>query len=550
MIINYYPINEDLARKAQHMSSNDEYVEGSATAAYRQAVDEAVQLAEFQKKQTDPVYHEKIDRMLDDYALALAKNINRKNSIASRLPSILFGVKGLHFPADQVERQRLDAEANRKQLQRIQTILDNIRNPSGPDRYVKPGQRRISSDDPEAVQKLKAKLERLEDRQTLMRAVNAYYREHNSLDDCPGLSAKEIKHLEADMSQQAEEIPYGNSRLNSINSRIHGIKRRISELTDRKEIGYVGWSFAGGIVKADRETNQLQIIFDGGTPAGLKYTLKHSNFHWEADTSVWYRQLNNRAIKAADRLDCIRPLSGKLPSELQKKETVQANPILAASWGFYIKDGTEAHESAEHFTCYEAAAARFQELRSRNGESASLTLGLEIPNGLCAADILQVRQNRNFLTDDFTRIERMRTNPAVSDILCRISKEIGIDRVRVETSRQTMQDVPFAEWDNPYFPAATPGSIAAGIYELALRCGSVKLGNADERSGHIAKLVRLIQSGTQGVNYVRMMAIVLAADAGTPKAVHESVDKLMEQFDEYQKSFQEKSRRRKKSRER
>lgn len=55
------------------------------------------------------------------------------------------------------------------------------------------------------------------------------------------------------------------------------------------------------------------------------------------------------------------------------------------------------------------------------------------------------------------------------DILSRISREIVFDRVRVweqaDGGRQLLSTVPFAEWENPYFPAATSGRIAAQYNE-------------------------------------------------------------------------------------
>lgn len=55
----YYTINEAAARRAKEMNSYSDYRQGSATAEYRQYVDEAVQLAERQKARVDPMYHEK-----------------------------------------------------------------------------------------------------------------------------------------------------------------------------------------------------------------------------------------------------------------------------------------------------------------------------------------------------------------------------------------------------------------------------------------------------------------------------------------------------------
>lgn len=70
------------------MNSYFEYVPGRATQSYRAEVDEAAALAERQKGRVDPIHHERIDCLLDTFARKLADNINRRNEIAARVPSI------------------------------------------------------------------------------------------------------------------------------------------------------------------------------------------------------------------------------------------------------------------------------------------------------------------------------------------------------------------------------------------------------------------------------------------------------------------------------
>ena len=77
--INYYPINEGAARRAKEMNSFSDYKEGSATAEYRAMVDKAAAIAEKQKSRVDPMYHEKIDHLLDTYARKLAENMNQSS---------------------------------------------------------------------------------------------------------------------------------------------------------------------------------------------------------------------------------------------------------------------------------------------------------------------------------------------------------------------------------------------------------------------------------------------------------------------------------------
>ena len=82
--INYYPINEGAARRAKEMNSFSDYKEGSATAEYRAMVDKAAAIAEQQKSRVDPMYHEKIDHLLDTYARKLAENMNQGFAIDAR----------------------------------------------------------------------------------------------------------------------------------------------------------------------------------------------------------------------------------------------------------------------------------------------------------------------------------------------------------------------------------------------------------------------------------------------------------------------------------
>ena len=66
----YYPIDENTARLSHQMMSMSDYKEGSATAGYRAAVDEAAALVERQKQKVSPFYHDKLDALLDHVEFA------------------------------------------------------------------------------------------------------------------------------------------------------------------------------------------------------------------------------------------------------------------------------------------------------------------------------------------------------------------------------------------------------------------------------------------------------------------------------------------------
>ena len=306
----YYTINEAAARRAKEMNSYSDYRQGSATAEYRQYVDEAVQLAERQKARVDPMYHEKIDSLLDTYARKLAANMNKGYEIDARVPSILIA-GGSNFPTRKKEKQNAARDSNYREWQEIQGLLDKIRST---------GMGGISADDPNAVQKLEKKLAGLEKSQETMKAVNAYYRKHKTLDGCPHLSPEGIEKMKAEMSSSwhYEDKPYPTWALSNNSAEIRRVKERIKSLSRQKEIGYVGWEFAGGKVEANTQDNRLQIFFEGKPDAEVREELKGNGFRWSPKAGAWQRQLNDNAYFAANYVKAIAPLTGEKPTDLQR----------------------------------------------------------------------------------------------------------------------------------------------------------------------------------------------------------------------------------------
>lgn len=164
----YYPINEEAAKRAKDMNSFSDYQPGSATAGYRAMVDEAYAAAERQKARVDPMYHDKIDALVDRYARKLAENLNERNVIDARVPSILVSGGG-NFPVTKKHKQNAARDRNYGEYAEISKLLDKIRSV---------GMGGISADDDLAVEKLTKKLEGLESLQATMKAVNAYFRKH------------------------------------------------------------------------------------------------------------------------------------------------------------------------------------------------------------------------------------------------------------------------------------------------------------------------------------------------------------------------------------
>ena len=307
--VNYYKINEDAARRAKEMNSFSDYKAGSATAGYKQMVDKAAGIAAEQKRRVDPMYHEKIDKLLDAYARRLAENMNNGFVIDARVPSVLIAGPA-NFPTRKKEKQNAARDRNMEEWKKIQGLLDRIKST---------GTGGISADDPDAVGKLKEKLENLEESQEAMRLVNSYFREKGTLDGCPFLTMEQVQRLKSDMesSWHYGKSPYLPWQLSNNGAEIRRVKQRIGELERKAETVYAGWEFDGGYAEPCKEDNRLRIYFDEKPDEAVRSELKSNGFKWSPKAGAWQRQLTANAFHAADRIACIQPHTGERPAGLQ-----------------------------------------------------------------------------------------------------------------------------------------------------------------------------------------------------------------------------------------
>ena len=179
----------------------------------------------------------------------------------------------------------------------------------------------ISSDDPNAIQKLQDKLEMCEKSQKYMKEVNAYYRKNGTCEGFPGMEAARAARLDESVRQAYswDKQPFPSYALTNNSAEIRRLKQRIEQLTVNQEVGFVGWTFDGGEVVANSEENRLQILFDEKPDEQKRSVLKGNGFKWSPSQGAWQRQLNDNAIYAASRMEFLRPESGESPVKLQPK---------------------------------------------------------------------------------------------------------------------------------------------------------------------------------------------------------------------------------------
>lgn len=121
----------------------------------------------------------------------------------------------------------------------------------------------ISSDDPDALEKLKERVTKLKANQAFMKKVNAYYRKHKTCQGCEGVSEEQAAELDESMKNAYswETAPFPSYALSNNNQNIKRIEGRIQQLERAQETGYRGWDFEGGTVVPNPEGKPSANLF-------------------------------------------------------------------------------------------------------------------------------------------------------------------------------------------------------------------------------------------------------------------------------------------------
>ena len=216
----------------------------------------------------------------------------------------------------------------------------------------------IRSDDPQAVEKLQAKLDKLTKQHARMKEINAYFKKHATALGCPGLSDAEATKLDerVQTGYSWEKQPYPSYILSGNTAEMRRLRQRIEEVSRTQNTEYVGWDFPGGHAEADKEDNRLRLYFDGKPTEEQRSKLKYNGFKWAPSVGAWQRQLNKNAYYAAGYISCIQPISGEKPIDVQRsaqqQESVAPNTHLTGErvstprGSFHVADMTREQMEA------------------------------------------------------------------------------------------------------------------------------------------------------------------------------------------------------------
>ena len=172
----------------------------------------------------------------------------------------------------------------------------------------------ISSDDPDAIEKLKAKAIALGKRQAEMKSANAYYKKHGTMKGCPGITDERADEIDREIKEgySFHKQPYPGYMLQNNKANISRTLDRIKELSKRFASVPDGWEFEGGRVVMNAEANRIQIFFDDIPEEDVRSELKSRGFRWAPSVKAWQRQLSDNGLFAVKRIKRIQPDDDRL----------------------------------------------------------------------------------------------------------------------------------------------------------------------------------------------------------------------------------------------
>jgi hypothetical protein len=164
----------------------------------------------------------------------------------------------------------------------------------------------ISSDDPEAVPKLQAKLERLQAAQERMKLVNGLIRKHTKAG--PGairaaLLAAGISPGDVAVAMTPDmfgKLGFPGYALSVGTAEMARVKKRIAELGARAELPDTELTF--GDVRVVLADNRVQLFFPGKPSEELRKELRQNGFVWAPSVGAWQRKPSQWAFDVAKRI--------------------------------------------------------------------------------------------------------------------------------------------------------------------------------------------------------------------------------------------------------
>lgn len=159
----------------------------------------------------------------------------------------------------------------------------------------------ISSDDPNAIQKLTEKLEAMIQFQELMKAANKIIKnskltESQKIEKLGEHNIKEKHAVELIQPDYCNRIGFPSYRLTNNNANINRIRKRIQELENTNRMESSEMEINGIKIFTNVEGNRIQIFFPDKPEEAIRTKLKSHGFRWSPTEKAWQRQISQSAL--------------------------------------------------------------------------------------------------------------------------------------------------------------------------------------------------------------------------------------------------------------
>jgi hypothetical protein len=159
----------------------------------------------------------------------------------------------------------------------------------------------ISSDDPEAIEKLRAKLAQEEASRDEMKRLNAIHRKGGWEAVATEVGVEKAADLRRTARYTADDKPFPPFALTNAGATIRRLKERIEQFEKARAAEPAPAERIGNAV-LEEEDNRTRIRFDGKPDAAMRQALKSSGFRWAPSLGVWQRHASEQARHAARRI--------------------------------------------------------------------------------------------------------------------------------------------------------------------------------------------------------------------------------------------------------
>lgn len=291
-----YKIDESLARQAKLNRSFNDYIDGSATQDFENYVKRFNSVIDKLKQHYKENYErnkEKVDYLQNKYAIKLAEAINQINRIDAIMPSVMIA-GGSNYPVEKarkVDDKRINFWKESGDLfsddnwlfDKIESILTN---------------KTIYSNDEFAIERLQEKLQELEELQSKMKEINAYFKAHETLVGYGEYTDLTAKKMDKFINEAYEKKPYQQFELTNNSNKIKNTKERIAKLQKLKENKTNFENISGLEVVENKELMRIQLFFEEKPTQETIELLKSKGFKWAPSQKAWQRQLTENALSA------------------------------------------------------------------------------------------------------------------------------------------------------------------------------------------------------------------------------------------------------------